>query len=126
MARPRIVRGLAPALLLCGLFVSLPVSAETLEELDALSDQSADAPSGISMAQEQAKRGEYLDALATLERVLAANPKSHEARLIHAVYLCRIDDRQGGRVELAKLKKKYYSDGLLDEARAMCEPAEKG
>src|SRR5688572_6817175 len=52
-----------------------PLSAETLEELDALSDLSADESAGITAAREQAGRGEYLEALATLERVLAAHPK---------------------------------------------------
>lgn len=97
-----------------------PVSAETLEELDALSDLSADEATGIAAAREQAGRGEYLEALATLERVLAAHPRSHDARLIHAVYLCEIDDRRGGLVEIDKLKEKQYSEQLLAEARAMC------
>jgi len=105
---------------------SVSAGAESLAELDALSDQSADEDAGIAFAREQAKRGEYLEALATLERVLATHPKSHEARLIHAVYLCEIDDVQGGLVELGKLKKKTYGKELLAEARAMCEAGETG
>ena len=97
-----------------------PSSAETLEELDALSDLSTDEAGGIAAAQEQAGRGEYLEALATLERVLAAHPRSHEARLIHAVYLCEIDDRRGGLVELDKLKGKQVGRELLAEARVRC------
>ncbi len=107
----------------CAAFVlgtsSLAV-AQTLEELDAISDASSDETSGIQYARDQASRGEYLEALATLERVLAQNPKSREARLIHAIYLCRVDDRRGGLVEIDKLKKKHYTEELLDEARAMC------
>ncbi len=103
-----------------GLLASIPSSAETLEELDALSDLSADEATGISTAREQAGRGEYLEALATLERVLAAHPKSRDARVIHAIYLCRIDDRRGGLVEIDKLKEKDYGAELLAEARAMC------
>jgi hypothetical protein len=108
------------AVLACGLAASSPAGAETLEQLDALSDLSADEATGIAAAKDQAGRGEYLEALATLERVLAVHPKSHEARLIHAVYLCEIDDRRGGLVEIDKLKDKYYGGRLLAEARARC------
>lgn len=104
-----------------GVLASSPLAAETLEELDALSDLSVDEGAGIAAAKEQAERGEYLEALATLERVLAVHPLSHEARLIHAVYLCKVDDKRGGLVELDRLKKKYYGGDLLSEARAMCE-----
>jgi hypothetical protein len=97
-----------------------PLSAETLEELDALSDVSTDEAGGIAAANEQAGRGEYLEALATLERVLAVHAKSREARLIHALYLCEVDDRRGGLVEIDKLKEKHYQRGQLAEARARC------
>ena len=96
------------------------LSAESLEELDALSDLSADEGAGIAAAREQAGRGEYLEALATLERVLAVHPKSRDARLIHAVYLCEIDDKRGGLVEIDRLKEKHYGRQLLAEARARC------
>jgi hypothetical protein len=100
---------------------SAPANAETLEELDALSDIATDEAGGIAAAKDQAARGEYLDALATLERVLAVHPKSREARLVHATYLCAIDDRQGGRVELGKHKKKHYGEQVLADARTQCE-----
>ena len=115
------LRGCLAGLVLgCGLLTCLPSNAETLEELDALSDASVDEAAGIAAAQEQAGRGEYLEALATLERVLAVHPKSAEARLIHATYLCAIDDKRGGLVEIGKLKKKPYGEQRLAEARAMC------
>jgi len=97
-----------------------PLRAETLAELDALSDVSVDEGAGIAAANEQAGRGAYLEALATLERVLAVHPKSHEARLLHAVYLCRVDDKRGGLVELDRLKKKHYTEEALADARAAC------
>jgi hypothetical protein len=106
--------------LACGSLTGLPLRAETLEELDALSDVSTDEAGGIAAANEQAGRGEYLEALATLERVLAVHPKSREARLIHALYLCEVDDRRGGLVEIDKLKEKHYQRGQLAEARARC------
>ena len=102
-----------------------PLQAETMEQLDALSDLSVEESEGIAAAKQQAERGEYLEALATLERVLAVHPKSPEALLIHAVYLCRVDDQQGGLVEIGKLKKKHYGKELLAEARAMCGESEE-
>jgi Tfp pilus assembly protein PilF len=113
---------LAALLLAVGGVAFAPSSAETPEELDRLSDLSADEEAGINAATEQAERGEYLEALATLERVLAVHPKSRAARLIHAVYLCRIDDRRGGLVELDRLKEKHYEREQLAEARAICAP----
>lgn len=101
-------------------FACVPASAETLAELDTLSDLSANERDGIAAARAQAGRGEYLEALATLERVLAAYPESSEGRLIHAIYLCEIDDKRGGLVEIDKLKEKDYGKQLLAEARARC------
>jgi hypothetical protein len=106
--------------LACALPMASPLDAETLAELDALSDVSVDEAGGIAAAQEQAGRGAYLEALATLERVLAVHPKSAEARLIHAQYLCAVDDRRGGLVELSKLKKKQVGEQRLAEARSAC------
>jgi hypothetical protein len=103
-----------------------PAGAETLDELDALSDISIDESAGIAAAQQLAGRGAYLEALATLERVLAVHPKSREARLTHALYLCQVDDRRGGLVELGKLKKKQFGEQRLAEARAMCERGQGG
>jgi len=121
MRLPSPVRScLAGMVLAWGCLACPPLSAETLEELDALSDVSADEAAGIAAARAQAARGEWLEALATLERVLAVHPESRDARLIHAVYLCQVDDKRGGLVEIDKLKEKHYGEGLLDEARAMC------
>lgn len=113
-------RLLAAALILASPAV-FPLSAQTFEQIDALIDASSDEASGLVLAREQASRNEYLEALATLERVLAENPKSREARLMHAVYLCRIGDRQGGLVEIGQLKKKHYGKEVLAEARDRCE-----
>ncbi|WP_284124969.1 hypothetical protein [Parerythrobacter aestuarii] len=118
--------GMIGAGLLGAAVAMVPLQAETLEELDAISDISANEEAGIQAARDQADRGELLDALATLERVLAEYPKSREARLIHAIYLCRIDDVQGGLVEIGKLKTKDYGKDLLAEARAMCRQGQGG
>lgn len=109
------------AALAAGLALAAPPAiAETLDELDVLSDATADERRGIAMAQEQAARGDFLDAISTLERVLAAFPKSADARLLHATYLCLIDDRAGGAVELGKLKEKNYVGDDFAFARERC------
>lgn len=101
------------------------VEAETLDELDVLSDRAAGERSGLALAQEQSARGEWLEALATLERVLAESPKSSAARLLHAVYLCNVDDRMGGAVEYSKLREKDYTRQDLAAVRAQCGIPEK-
>jgi len=118
--RSLIRRGLVGMALAWGCLAAAPLGAETLDQLDALSDLSTDEAAGINAASELAGRGQYLEALATLERVLAVHPKSRAARLIHAVYLCRIDDRRGGLVEIDQLKEKHYDRQQLAEARAIC------
>ncbi len=95
--------------------------AETLAELDALSDAAQDEGGAIAAAQDLAADGAYLEALATLERMLAVHPKSPEGRLLHALYLCRVDDQRGGQVEIAKLKEREFGSQTLADARAACE-----
>lgn len=90
-------------------------------ELDQLADASAEEESGLLLAQEQAKRGEFLEALGTIERVLALHPKSDSARILHAVYLCRIDDLPGGEAELGKLKEKRFSEELWAQTQKICK-----
>ena len=124
MARSMIRATLVATCLVCTAIAVAPLGAETLEQLDALSDASVDEAGGIQTAKEQAERGEYLEALGTLERVLAQHPKSAEARLIHAIFLCQIDDKRGGLVEMDRLKKKSYTKELLADSRAICEAKE--
>ena len=114
-------RALSPlAALALGLAIQ-PVAAQSFEEIDALSDAAQDERSGIRSAQVLAEQGAYLEALATLERMLAVNPKSAEGRLLHALYLCRIDDIRGGLVEIGKLKDKEFGRKTLADARTACE-----
>ncbi len=101
------------------------VYAETLPELDVMAEVAVDEEKGISYAQEQSARGEFLEAIATLERVLALHPKSDSARLLHAVNLCQIDDQLGGAVELGKLKAKNYTDELWADVMKLCPLAGK-
>jgi predicted Zn-dependent protease len=107
------------ALALC---VLPPVAAQSLSDLDALSDKTASEASGLALAQQQTERGELLEALATLERVMALFPKSREARFNHAMLLCWVGDPQGAEVEFSRLSEKDYEAGVLQRARAECRP----
>lgn len=98
----------------------LPAQAETLEQLDALSDTTTSEASGIALAREQAQQGAYLEALSSLERVLAAFPRSAEGLLLHANYLCAVDDRQGGLIELQLLRERDHDARQWSDAQASC------
>lgn len=102
------------------MMLSTPAAAQSLAELDRLSDLTANADTGVAAAQEQAERGAYLEALSTLERVMAAYPESVSARLLHAVYLCRIDDRQGGLVEISQMDEDLFGEANIADARDRC------
>lgn len=100
--------------------LAAPATAQSFAELDRLSDLTASEDTGIAAAQEMAERGAYLEALATLERVMAAFPRSAGARLLHAVYLCRIDDRQGGLVEIDQMDEDLFGAENIADARERC------
>lgn len=72
------------------------------------------------MARSQAASGAWLDALTTLERVLVADPKHKEAKLLHASLLCRIDDADGAALEFGRLKKSSYKKDVWAAAIAPC------
>jgi len=97
-----------------------PLAAATPAELDTLVSASAQPASGIALARKQIRAGNMLDALATLERVMINNPRSSEARLLHASVLCRIDDRRGASVELDTLRGRTISQALWAEVDAAC------
>jgi tetratricopeptide (TPR) repeat protein len=104
--------------------VSIPASSQTLVQLDALSDETADEKTGIALASKQTERGELLEALATIERVLARFPGSAEARFNHAMLLCSIGDPQGALIEFDRLKDKDYPVAALKQAIANCRIAD--
>lgn len=118
------MRGYQPTIIGAGLALALTMNsavfAQDFTEIDALSDAAMDEQLGIAEANKQAERGDLLEALATLERVLAVFPKSNGARVLHAVYLCDVDDKQGGLVELNQLKKKDIGKEALAAAYVRC------
>jgi thioredoxin-like negative regulator of GroEL len=108
------------ALAFAVLTASPPAAAQSLQELDQLIDASAKPKAGVALAQAQAGAGALLDALATLDRVLAAEPKHKQARLLHASFLCRLDDREGAKIEFARIKAGDYKKAEWAAAMAPC------
>ena len=99
------------------------VRAETVEELVSLTYPATDANNGLAQAREQIGRGELIEAMATLERLLIYHPGSKEAQLLHASLLCRVDDPEGAGVEFGRLRRKDFRRPQWDEARAPCNAA---
>jgi hypothetical protein len=100
--------------------------AQTLEDLDRLVVASQKPVDGLALARSQADSGALLEALASLERVLAADPKNKSARLLHASMLCRVDDPDGAAVEFSQLKPRDYKKAEWAAAIAPCNtPAEE-
>lgn len=91
--------------------------------LDALSRETATATGGLTLAMSQSSTGDLLGALATLDRVLIADPTAREALLLRAGLLCRIDDTQGGEAQLARLNKRDFAKTAWEEAKAACTRA---
>lgn len=94
--------------------------AQTLDDLDRLIVASQKPADGLTLARSQADSGALLEAIATLERVLAVDPKHKSARLFHASMLCRIDDLDGARVEFSRLKPGDYKKPDWAAAVAPC------
>ena len=111
------------AALLTSLSLPQPVFAQTIDDLDRLVLASVKPAEGLALARSQASSGALLDALATLDRVLAVEPKHKQARLLHASLLCRIDDRDGAAVEFSRLKSKDYKKVDWNAALAPCAAA---
>lgn len=115
----------APAIALAlaasvSLGAAAPAWADTTSELEALSKASDSAAGGIPLARSQIDRGELLEAMATLERVLINDPDNLEARALHAGLLCRVDDRRGAMMEFDAMRLLDVPQHISDEARAPC------
>jgi hypothetical protein len=102
------------------LLAAVPAAAQTLEALDQLVQASVKPKEGLALARSQADSGAWLDALATLDRVLAADPKHKQSRLLRASILCRLDDPDGAKVEFTRLKSGDYKKADWAAAVAPC------
>ncbi len=114
--------GIAGAALLAGMMFGSPASAQDSGEaaLDALADESRSPGGALTLARRQAAGGDLLEAAATLERGLIAHPEADEVRFAYAALLCRLDDQQAARLELATLAGRQAGGAGWDEVRAAC------
>jgi hypothetical protein len=87
-------------------FAAMPASAQQAgeAEIDALLDASATPEGAVALAQSQEAEGDLTGAAATLERALLASPKANDLRQRYVALLCRLDDRQRARIELASAR----------------------
>ncbi len=103
------------------LLIAVPVhAADPAAPLDALSQATDKAASGLALARDQIDAGQLLDALSTLERLVLNNPDNDEARLLHASVPCRIDDLPGSMVEFDDLRGHELSQDQWTEAVKPC------
>jgi Flp pilus assembly protein TadD len=111
---------------LCLVLLAAPVTAQSgpLDELDALSRATADPGTGLALARQQVARGDLTGAVATTERIIALHPESDDALLYHASLLCRLDDPEGARTEIAELRGRGSGD--WGPVIAACGPGMRG
>jgi uncharacterized protein HemY len=107
-------------LVVLALGAAAPLRAGTPEELDSLVAPTTEVAAGMSLARAQIARGELLEALGSVERVLARRPEAREAQLLHASLRCRIDDIAGGQAELARLDRRKFRNSDWADATAPC------
>ncbi len=69
-----------------------------------------------------------LAALAALERLMIVHPEAHGALLQHASLLCRLDDRNGAKVEFDQLDRSEFPAAAWSTATAPCggDPSDYG
>lgn len=89
-------------------------------EIDALLDASATAEGALALAGQQEAEGDLTGAAATLERALIDHGGAASIRVRYAALLCRLDDPQRARLQLAQIK------GDRSEAQAACGNVQLG
>jgi len=106
----------------CATIFSFPLHAQepAPPELEALIAPSLDPATGIAFARTQIGDNDLLGAAGTLERVMIVNHDAHDARLLYASVLCRLDDAAGARVELSLLRGQDVTDPAWAEVTAAC------
>lgn len=111
---------------LCLILWTAPAAAQIdpLDELDYLSRSTEEPGAGLTLARQQVARGDLIGAVATTERIIALHPESDDALLFHASLLCRLDDPEGARTELAELPRGRGGD--RGPVVAACGPGIRG
>jgi Flp pilus assembly protein TadD len=114
-------------------FIALPVYAqadqpmapEQTAALDSLIDASAQLGSGMDLVRSQILSGNLLEAAASLERISMQYPDATEVGFLHAALLCRLDDVDGGRLEILQMGDRPGATDALRNAQTACGIGEK-
>ena len=104
---------------------TMPASAQDKAsgaDIDALIDASATPDGALTLARGQAGAGDLTGAAATLERALLDAPlqRTVAVRLYYIAILCRLDDHERARVEVARLGGLRVDGPGWSEAQAAC------
>jgi hypothetical protein len=78
------------------------------------------AHDGVAAATALETTGDVLGAAMTLERTLTRDPGNADARLLYSSLLCRLDNADGARAEIAKLEGSKFSDAFWAKVTAAC------
>jgi hypothetical protein len=97
-----------------------PAPADPAAALDGLSRAADKADTGMAAAERLWAAGDALGALAALERLMIAHPEAHGALMQHASLLCRLDDRDGAKVEFDELDRREFPARVWANATAPC------
>jgi hypothetical protein len=99
---------------------AVPAPTDPTAALDGLSRAGDRADTGMASAERLWRAGDALGALAALERVMILHPEAHGALLQHASLLCRLDDREGAKVEFDQLDRRDFPPAAWAAATAPC------
>jgi hypothetical protein len=102
-----------------------PQALEKAAELDGLIDASAQLSSGMDLVRSQIVAGNLVEAAASLERISMQYPDASEVGFLHAALLCRLDDVDGGRLEILQMGERPGAEDALRGAQSACGMGEK-
>ncbi len=102
-----------------------PQTPDKAAELDGLIDASAQLGSGMDLVRSQIMAGNLVEAAASLERISMQYPDASEVGFLHAALLCRLDDVDGGRLEILQMGERPGAEGALSSAQSACGMGEK-
>jgi hypothetical protein len=102
-----------------------PPAPDQTAALDSLIDASAQLGSGMELVRSQILSGNLLEAAASLERISMQYPDANEVGFLHAALLCRLDDVDGGRLEISQMGDRPGASEALRNAQTACGIGEK-
>lgn len=100
-----------------------PEAQAELARLDAEVLESNSEQTAFQLAQRQIADNDLSGAATTLERYLIADSESQFIRTEYAIILCRLDDLQAGRFEVAKMKIPEMGRSAIQRVQTACRMA---